>query len=103
VEKEKLLQTIESSGYLTNEVKTQYNHYIIGIGDKEFDIRTIGNMAGIKDVHRVTDNYKFVSRKWKVQNTAIDLGDGVEISRGSLAIMAGPCAIENRPQVEKNG
>jgi 3-deoxy-7-phosphoheptulonate synthase len=57
-------------------------------------------MKGIADIHRVSDDYKLVSRKWKINRTQIDLGDGVVIGDGSLSIMAGPCSIENEAQVQ---
>jgi 3-deoxy-7-phosphoheptulonate synthase len=57
-------------------------------------------MKGIVDIHRVSDDYKLVSRKWKVGRTHVDLGDGVVIGNGNLSIMAGPCSIENEQQVK---
>ena len=100
-EKEAIVGKIKSLDYKTTEVKTQKNTYIVGIGKKDFDIRLLGNMRGIEDIHRVSDDYKLVSRKWKVERTKIDLGDDVIISNGSLSIMAGPCSIENESQVQK--
>ena len=73
----------------------------MGIGKKEFDIRQLGHMKGIADIHRVSDDYKLVSRKWKVERTHIDLGDGVDDWKWSLSIMAGPCSIESEEQVEQ--
>ena len=32
--------------YTTTEVSTQFGEYIIGVGKKEFDIRSIGTMDG---------------------------------------------------------
>jgi 3-deoxy-7-phosphoheptulonate synthase len=55
----------------------------------------------VKDIHRVSDNYKLVSRKWKTENTKIDLGDDVIIGDGNPSIMAGPCSIESEEQVSK--
>jgi 3-deoxy-7-phosphoheptulonate synthase len=92
--------TIQSFEYKSTEVKTQSGHYLVCIGKKEFDIRELGHMPGIRDIHRVSDDYKLVSRKWKVGETVIDLGDDVTIGNDSLAIMAGPCSIENEKQVE---
>jgi 3-deoxy-7-phosphoheptulonate synthase len=54
----------------------------------------------VKDIHRVSDDYKLVSSKWKVGHTAIDLGDGVFIGDGHFQMMAGPCSIESEEQVE---
>lgn len=98
--KEKILSHISSIGYQANEVKTQKANYLVCIGKKEFDIRLIGSLEGVSDVHRVSDSYKLVSRKWKVEATQIDLGDGVVIGEGQLALMAGPCSIESEEQVK---
>jgi 3-deoxy-7-phosphoheptulonate synthase len=100
-EKDAIVGKIKSLDYKTTEVKTQKNTYIVGIGKKDFDIRLLGNMRGIEDIHRVSDDYKLVSRKWKVERTRINLGDDVIIGNGSLSIMAGPCSIENESQVQK--
>ena len=95
-----LKNKLESINYETNEVSTQNGTYIIGVGKQEFDIRAIGTMEGIRDIHRVSDAYKLVSRKWKVDDTQIDLGDGILIGTGNFQIMAGPCSIESEEQIE---
>lgn len=84
----------------TVDVVTQANHYKVAVLNKEIDIRLIGTMPGIQDVHRVTDNYKLVSGKWKVKPTQISLGDGVIIGGDDFSIMAGPCSIESEEQIE---
>ncbi|MCC9167384.1 bifunctional 3-deoxy-7-phosphoheptulonate synthase/chorismate mutase [Pontibacter harenae] len=98
--KENILQKVEAIGYKANEVITQDAHYLVAIGKKEFDIRSIGKLAGVADIHRVSDEYKLISRKWRVEPTRIDLGDGVTIGEGQFSIMAGPCSIESEKQIE---
>ena len=100
-QKTKIIGSIKSIGYKTTEVQTQFEHYLIGVGKSDFDIRIIGNMEGVKDIHRVTDSYKLVSKKWRVKDTAIDLGDGVVVGRDNFSIMAGPCSIEDEEQIIK--
>lgn len=100
-EKEAILKKVKSLDYKTTQVTTQQGVYIVGIGKKEFDLRQLGNMGGIADIHRVSDDYKLVSRKWKVDRTHLDLGDGVIIGDGTLSIMAGPCSVENEEQVRQ--
>lgn len=97
---EAITSVIFSLGYKAADVKTQKGHYLVCIGKKEFDIRKLGHLSGILDIHRVSDDYKLVSRKWKVERSAIDLGDGVEIGNGALSLMAGPCSIETGKQIE---
>ncbi|MFT5645886.1 MAG: 3-deoxy-7-phosphoheptulonate synthase [Aureispira sp.] len=96
-----LTQKLESINYQYTKVKTQFQEYLVAIGKQEFDIRSIGVLDGVQDLHRVSDNYKLVSSKWKVQETVIDLGDGVKIGGGHFAAMAGPCSIEGEAQIEE--
>ena len=100
-EKSNIIDVVNKLSYKSTEVNTQKGKYLISIGKKEFDIRSVGYLPGIADIHRVSDDYKLVSRKWKVVPTTIDLGDGVAIGYGSLSIMAGPCSIETEKQVEQ--
>ncbi|WP_299985864.1 3-deoxy-7-phosphoheptulonate synthase [uncultured Pontibacter sp.] len=98
--KEAILKEVKQVGFKANEVKTQEAHYIVGIGKKDFDIRTLGQLPGMADIHRVSDEYKLISRKWRVNPTLIDLGDDVVIGEGNFSIMAGPCSIESERQIE---
>ncbi len=98
-QKEKLISQVNGLGYKTTEVKTQLGDYLIGIGKNEFDIRKIGQMDGIVDIHIVSDEYKLVSKKWKAKPTSVDLGDGVQIKDGEMAIITGPCSIESEEQI----
>ncbi len=57
-------------------------------------------MAGVAEVIRVSKPYKLVSRDIKQENTVITFhGYDATIGGKQLAVMAGPCAIENRAQV----
>ncbi len=100
-QKEAIINRVKGLKYKPTEVKTQKGDYLVGTGSKEFDIRSIGSMDGIKDIHIVSDGFKLVSRKWKVNPTIIDLGDGVVIEEGGFQIMAGPCSIEGEDQIRK--
>ncbi len=99
-ERENILEQLKILGISPQPIKTNFKEYIVGIIKKEFDLRLIGNLKGIEDIHRVSDSYKMVSKKWKLRNTVIDLGDGIKIGNGELAIMSGPCAIESETQIE---
>ncbi len=91
---------IAALNYKSTEVKTQRAHYLVAIGKAEIDLRSLGQLPGVQDIHRVSDDYKLVSRKWRVRPTVLDLGDGVRIGEGSLTLAAGPCSIESEAQME---
>ena len=99
--KDTIIDQVKAVKYKPTEVVTQMGRYIIGIGKAKFDVRKIGALEGIKDIHIVSDDYKLVSKKWKVAETEIDLGDGVKIGNGNFAMMAGPCSIEGEENIYK--
>ncbi|RMG78219.1 MAG: 3-deoxy-7-phosphoheptulonate synthase [Bacteroidetes bacterium] len=96
-----LKAVLKQLSYKGSRVRTQFGDYVVCVGKKAFDVRMVGTMPGVRDIHRVSDAYKLVSKKWRVEDTMIDLGDGVEIGTGRFAIMAGPCSIESESQIDE--
>lgn len=76
------INALRSLGLQLTEVQTQYRGYVVCLIDKPLDIRSVGAIPGVVDVHRVSDTYQLVSRSWRVHPTTIDLGDGVTITEG---------------------
>jgi 3-deoxy-7-phosphoheptulonate synthase len=81
-------------------IKTQKGEYLVCTPKENFDIRKIGHLQGIFDVHRVSRNHKLVSRKWKVERTSIRFDENTVIGPETLTMIAGPCSIEDEEQVE---
>lgn len=97
----KLLDMLSEKKYKAKEVVTQVGNYLVAIGTNYFDIREIGNMDGVEDIHKVDDNYKLVSSKWKVKPTQIVIDDNVTVGSNGFSIMAGPCSVEDESQVHR--
>jgi 3-deoxy-7-phosphoheptulonate synthase len=97
---EQIKKNIKTIDYNYTEVKTQYGHYLIGIGSREFDIRQFGTLEGIRDIHKVSDVYKLVSSKWKLGPSSIQIDEQLAIGNSHFSIMAGPCSIESEAQIE---
>jgi len=55
-------------------------------------------LPGVAEAIRVTQPYKLISRDLKQEKSVIKVGSGF-IGNGDLAIIAGPCALENETQV----
>ena len=90
---------LKERSWSTTRVTTQSGDYLVAIGSKELDLRLVGFLPGVKDVHHVSDVYKLVSSQWRVGATVVDLGDGVTVGGGGHTLMAGPCSIEDETQV----
>jgi 3-deoxy-7-phosphoheptulonate synthase len=72
-----------------------------GVGGKEdFDTAVVEMMEGVKEVHRIVSPYKLASRGFRPQGTVVRIGD-VEIGGGAVIVMAGPCSVENKDQIER--
>src|SRR6266478_2050081 len=61
------------------------------------DGRRFENLPGVAEVIRVTKPYKLITLDLRPEKTIVRIGDAT-IGGGELAIIAGPCAIENREQ-----
>jgi 3-deoxy-7-phosphoheptulonate synthase len=61
------------------------------------DGRRFENLAGVAEVIRVTKPYKLITLDLRPEKTVVRVGDAT-IGGSELAIIAGPCAIENREQ-----
>jgi len=92
-------QYLSSAGYQVSFVKTQFINYLVVLGNVHHDIRKIGSLKGVSDIHYVDDPYQLVSRMWKTSPTIIDLGHGVKIGGKDFTVMTGPCSIESEEQV----
>src|ERR1700690_1436211 len=65
----------------------------------EVEPGTLDEMPGVQELIRVSKPYKLVSRDVKQENTVITFpGTDATFGGPGLAVIAGPCAIENREQ-----
>src|ERR1700751_1832080 len=73
----------------------------IGITGNEgpVDSRRFENLTGVAEVIRVTKPYKLITLDLRPDKTVVLVGDAT-IGGSELAIIAGPCAIENRQHAE---
>jgi 3-deoxy-7-phosphoheptulonate synthase len=77
-------------------------HTVLGgvgpVGD--FDPVEFEVMDGVKECHRIVSPYKLASRHFRPGGTIVKV-DGVEIGGNQVIMMAGPCSVENRDQIEQ--
>ena len=64
----------------------------------DFDLRQVKVLAGVAEVYRVTEPYKFASRTWKQENTQFSIKD-IDIGGNDVVVMAGPNMVESEEQL----
>jgi 3-deoxy-7-phosphoheptulonate synthase len=94
-----VVRVVESLGFRAH-VMPGASRTAIGITGNQgaVDLSHFENLPGVSEAIRVTKPYKLITLDLRPERTIVDLGDGARIGDGSLAIIAGPCAIENRKQ-----
>jgi 3-deoxy-7-phosphoheptulonate synthase len=63
------------------------------------DENTLGMRNGVDRVVRVQEPYKKSNRKFHPEDSVIDVG-GVKIGGGTFSVIAGPCSVESKSQIE---
>src|SRR4051812_10735407 len=72
-----------------------------GVGGKtDFDLGIFEVMEGVKEAVRIASQYKLASRSFRPQGTVVKIGD-IEIGGERVAVMAGPCSVEGKSQIEE--
>jgi 3-deoxy-7-phosphoheptulonate synthase len=86
-------------GFQIHESKGVQETILGAIGVKpNFDTRKIRILDGVAEVYRVTAPYKLASRDFRNEDTIIKIGD-YEIGGNKLAMISGPCSVENEDQI----
>jgi 3-deoxy-7-phosphoheptulonate synthase len=94
-----VIRVVESLGFRAHAMPGA-NRTAIGITGNQgaVDLSHFETLPGVAEAIRVTKPYKLITLDLRPDRTIVDLGDGAKIGDGSLAIIAGPCAIENSKQ-----
>ena len=93
-----VIEKIERMGYKANPIPGA-ERVAIGITGNQAPLEPeeFEAMPGVKEAIRVTKPYKLVSREMKEEDTVVSVR-GREVGGRQLAIIAGPCAVENEEQ-----
>src|SRR3984885_9924708 len=98
---EKIITRLVDDGFDVHR-STGVIHTVLGGvgGNEDFDTAVVEAMDAVKEVHRIISPYKLASRGFRPQGTVVKIGD-VEIGGGNIVVMAGPCSVESKDQIER--
>jgi 3-deoxy-7-phosphoheptulonate synthase len=65
----------------------------------DVDLEVFEVMEGVKEAHRIASPYKLASRNFNPGGTVVKAG-GVSIGGEQVVVMAGPCSVESREQID---
>src|SRR5215470_1262923 len=93
-------ERIREFGYKVHSIEGEARVVIgvVGVGDVTACLESLEATPGVESAVRISAPYKFVSREFKKEDSAI-LVNGHEIGGDEFTVMAGPCSVENERQI----
>jgi 3-deoxy-7-phosphoheptulonate synthase len=95
-------ERVEAAGLHTHLSRGEHRTIIGCIGDEarlqELPLRS---MAGVETVLPVLKPYKRASREFSVNRTVVRVGGSATIGGDAIALIAGPCSVENRQMLHE--
>ncbi len=100
MDKANVVRFVESEGcrVIVTETGDQTRIGVIG-GDRERLVSRLSALPGVQEVRTDTAPYPMVSRDSRPDATTFKVGNAV-VGGTDLAIIAGPCSVENREQIQ---
>ena len=98
---QKVIDRLVSMGFIVHRSSGVMHTVLGGVGPvNDADPIEFEVMDGVKECHRIVSPYKLASRHFRPGGTVVKL-NGVEIGGNQIVMMAGPCSVENRDQIEQ--
>lgn len=95
----KIKENLEGRGYQINEIVGSGQTILGVIGDTSaLDMNMLKVNECVDKVMRVQEPFKRANRSFHPENSVIDVS-GVKIGGRKLAVIAGPCSVENEKQI----
>ncbi len=91
---------VEKKGFAAHIIHGEMHTVIGAVGEKVIDPREIELLEGVKEVIRITSNYKLSSRVFQPEDTVITV-NGIKFGGNNLGLIAGPCTVESYEQMDK--
>src|SRR5580658_5505267 len=95
-----VIEVMEESGVHVHRTTGEVQTILAAVGPTAgLDLSKFEVLAGVLKVHRISSPYKLAGRAWRPQGTVVEFGNGATIGGQKVALIAGPCAVENREQI----
>src|SRR5271165_4604206 len=99
---QKVIDRLVGMGFTVHRSSGVMHTVLGGVGPvADFDPIEFEVMDGVKECHRIVSPYKLASRHFRPGGTVVRIGT-VEIGGPQVVVMAGPCSVESRDQIEQS-
>ena len=97
-----VVERVESLGFGAHISRGTDQTIISVIGNERFvDPRTFESFEGVERVVPVPHRFRLASRDFNPKDRVLELRGGVRLGGNDVVMMAGPCAVESREQLQE--
>ncbi len=95
-----VIEVMEESGVDVHRTTGATQTILAAVGPTAgLDLGKFEVLPGVLNVIRISSPYKLAGRAFRPQGTVVEFPNGAKIGGEQVAVIAGPCAIENREQI----
>ncbi len=95
-----VIDVMMESGVNVHRTTGATQSILAGVGPTaNLDLSKFEVLPGVLYVHRISSPYKLAGRGFRPEGTVVEFRNGVTIGGEQIAIMGGPCSIENHAQI----
>jgi 3-deoxy-7-phosphoheptulonate synthase len=95
-----VIDVMVESGVNVHRTTGATQSILAGVGPTaSLDLSKFEVLPGVLYVHRISSPYKLAGRGFRPEGTVVEFRNGVTIGGEQIAIMGGPCSIEDRAQI----
>jgi 3-deoxy-7-phosphoheptulonate synthase len=95
-----VIEAMEEAGVNVHRTTGATQTILAAVGSTaSLDLSKFEVFPGVLHVHRISAPYKLAGRAFRPQGTVVEFPNGARIGGEQVAVIAGPCAIENREQI----
>ena len=95
-----VIEVMEETGVHVHRTTGATQTILAAVGPTAgLDLSKFEVLPGVLRVHRISAPYKLAGRAFRPEGTVIEFPNGATIGGNKVAVIAGPCAVENRGQI----
>ncbi len=95
-----VVEAMSESGVNVHRTTGEFQTILAAVGPTAgLDLSKFEVLPGVLHVHRISSPYKLAGRAFRPDGTVVQFPSGAAIGGEKVALIAGPCSIENRDQV----
>ncbi len=96
-----VIERMVELGFNVHRTTGDLQTILAGVGTPaHFEVTEFQVLPGVHQAYRISSQYKLAGRGFRPEGTRIAFPNGVVVGGDEVVVMAGPCSVESREQIE---